>query len=253
MEQKELATALAGGMFETRFQPLVLLEDGSPAAFEVLARLNHPKLGWVSPERFVPQAEQSGLAAELARQVISSAFRDVQHAGIGALGLPFGLNLSLEVVLVPALMDELDTMRDHAALPASQLIIELTESQPVTDLGRLERALLDLRSAGYRAVIDDISPTVAGVAELLLLPFYGVKLDKSLLMSDESAAFIADVVATAKERDLSVTAEGIEDIPHWHRARRVGARLGQGFFFAEPMPAEAVPAWIASWHPPNLA
>ncbi|HEX5327282.1 MAG TPA: EAL domain-containing protein [Acetobacteraceae bacterium] len=250
----ELKAALAGGMLETRYQPIVRLDTGAPVALEVLARLNHPALGTVLPERFVPLIEDAGLAAELIEHVAGSAFADMAGAAVASLGLSFGLNLPLEVLLVPAALERLDAQRRAAGIGVGRVVIELTESQPVTDLPRLRRATERVREAGYRMVIDDVSPSLPFVAELMELPFTGLKLDKKLVqgMGHRSGArsFVADTIATASRRGLTVIAEGVEELGTWRRLRAMGAHLAQGFLVAHPLTAVALPGWVAGWRAP---
>ncbi len=251
MERGELSAALAAGMVETRYQPIVRLRDRAPIAVEALARLNHPALGTLSPERFVPQIEDAGLAEELTDCISRCAFADMRGAGIDALDLAVGLNLPLEVLLIPAALERLDAQRRATGLSAARVVIELTESQPVSDLTALRHAVERLRVAGYRAVIDDVSPAVPLVAELMKLPFAGLKLDKAVVQdmgADAAArAFVTTTVERARTRGLLVTAEGVEDETVWQTISIAGADNAQGFFIAEPMTAAEIPAWFAAW------
>ncbi|HSU06771.1 MAG TPA: EAL domain-containing protein [Acetobacteraceae bacterium] len=254
MNRAELRAALTCGLFETLYQPIVRLDTGAPVGLEVLARLNHPTLGTLLPEHFVPQIEHAGLAAELTELVAGSAFADMSDAAIAPLGLAIGLNLPLEVLLVPAALTRLDAQRRAAGLCVTQVVIELTESQPVTDLVGLRRATERVREAGYRTVIDDVAPWVPFVADLINMPFSGLKLDKGLVQAiprcAESRAFVRSIVTAAAARGLTVTAEGVEDFATWETMRQFGVDQAQGFLVAHPLVAAAVPGWMANWRRP---
>jgi EAL domain-containing protein (putative c-di-GMP-specific phosphodiesterase class I) len=161
------------------------------------------------------------------------------------------LNFPLDVLLVPESIQMLDAERDAAGIAAAQVIIELTESQPVDDLVALRRATERLRAGGYRVVIDDVEPGIAHLDGLLDLPFNGVKLDKDLvrqLGSDfEAHAFAQRLIDAAKRRGLMVIAEGVEDAATWERLTQLGVDLAQGFFAARPLSAVAVPLWLRRW------
>ena len=252
MDRTELRAALGSGMIETRYQPIVRLDDGGVIGVEVLARLNHPTRGTVPPDRFVPQIEDAGLAAELADCVAASAFADMGSMAIAPLGLMVGLNLPLEVLLVPAALERLDVRRREACVPAERVVIELTESQPVVDVAGLRHAMGQVRQAGYRAVIDDAAPSVPQVKELMNLPFSGVKLDRALVgeidTRAESRSFVASVIASARARAMTVTVEGVEDFADWQRAQEIGAHRAQGFLVAHPLRASALPDWLTRWN-----
>jgi len=252
MDRVELRAALGSGMVETRYQPIVRLDNGSAIGVEVLARLNHPTRGTMLPERFVPDIEDAGLAAELTDCVAASAFADMSSTPIASLGLMVGLNLPLEVLLVPAALEQLDLRRRAACVPAGRVVIELTESQPVVDIAGLRHATGQIRQAGYRAVIDDVAPSVPWVAELMNLPFTGLKLDKTLVgeigTRADARRFVASVIATARARAMTVTVEGVEDCAAWQRAREIGAQHAQGFLVAHPLEAAALPDWLMRWN-----
>ena len=251
MDRGELRAALAAGLLEMRYQPIVRLDTGAPVGLEALARLNHPVLGIMLPGLFVPQIEDAGLAAELTDRVAGTAFADMAGEALAPLGLRIGVNLPLDVLLVPAALERLDAQRRAAGLEPAQIAIELTESQPVTDLARLRRATERVRAAGYRAVIDDIAPSVPLIAELMDLPFTGLKLDKGLVQavpeSQAARGFVSGTIAAAVARGLTVTAEGVEDRATWYRMRAMGAHGAQGFLVARPLMAAEVPGWMAGW------
>jgi len=257
MNRGELRAALADGLLEMRYQPIVRLDTGAPVALEALARLNHPSLGIMLPGLFVPQIEDAGLAAELTDRVAGTAFAEMAGAALAPLGLRIGVNLPLDVLLVPAALERLDAQRRAAGLEPAQIAIELTESQPVTDLARLRRATERVRAAGYRAVIDDVAPSVPRIAELIDLPFTGLKLDKGLVQavpkSQAAHGFVTATIAAAVARGLTVIAEGVEDPETWGRMRAMGAHRAQGFLIARPLMAAEVPGWMAGWDGSSFA
>jgi EAL domain-containing protein (putative c-di-GMP-specific phosphodiesterase class I) len=251
MQPSELHAALTGTMIETRYQPIVRLADRAPVAVEALARLNHPARGMMLPHRFVPQVEDAGMATVLTEMVARRAFADMAAAALAQHKLHIAVNFPLDVLLVPQALALLDMQRRRDGITAEQVIIELTESQPVQDVAMLHTATSRLRNAGYQVVIDDVEPAVPQLAALLELPFTGIKLDKDLVqrMADDTAScdFVARVVDTAKGRGLTVTAEGVEHAATWDRLVGLGVDQAQGFLIARPLMAVAIPVWLRRW------
>ncbi len=158
MHPAELHDALTGTMIEARYQPIVRLADRQPVALEALARLNHPAHGTLLPDSFVPQLECAGLARELTEIVSARVFADLTGPAFVGCNLIVTLNFPLDVLLQPAALSRLDAQRAAAGIPASQVVVELTESQPVEDMVTLLRSLERLRTLGYGVSIDDVSP-----------------------------------------------------------------------------------------------
>jgi len=251
IEPDELRDALSACMIETRYQPIVGIEDGTPLALEALARLNHPARGTLAPGLFVPQIEAAGLAAELTDAVASRALADLSAQFLIERGLSLSLNFPLDVLLVPDAMERLDERRFEAELDAKRIVIELTESRPVADLAGLRRATERLREAGYGLAIDDVGPCVPHHEAMLDLPFTAMKLDKAIVQQSETCQdaidFVARMIDAAKIRGLRVVAEGVEDLDTWTRMRRLGADEAQGFLVSRPLPPAALPIWFESW------
>jgi EAL domain-containing protein (putative c-di-GMP-specific phosphodiesterase class I) len=251
MDLAELTAALHGAMIETRYQPIIRIADRRPVGLEALARLNHPQRGTMLPDRFVPQIEDAGLAAELTGLVSARAFADLAGPFLAGRDLRMSVNFPLDVLLQPAALDRLEEQRIAAGLSADQIVIELTESRPVDDFPMLRRSLERLRGLGYGAAIDDVGPAVPRLAPLLDLPFTNLKLDKELVQkveeSDEVRTFLAATIVQALAHGLTVVAEGVETDAIWEQMRNLGATEVQGFLAARPLPVAAVPIWWDVW------
>ena len=247
----ELRAALNGTMIENRYQPIIRFADRHPVGLEALARLNHPQKGTLLPDRFVPQIEHAGLAADLTRLVSACAFGDLAGPFLAGRNLRMSVNFPLDVLLDPLAIDVLEEQRVVFGISADRIIIELTESRPVEDFTLLRRSLERLRGLGYGAAIDDVGPAVPRLTPLLELPFTSLKLDKDLvqqvLNSPEIRDFLANTIAQAKAHELVVVAEGVETDAIWDEMRSMGADHAQGFLAARPLPVAAVPIWWESW------
>jgi EAL domain-containing protein (putative c-di-GMP-specific phosphodiesterase class I) len=220
-------------------------------AVEVLARLNHPTHGTVTPDWFVPRFEDAGLSFTLTDLVSTRALADLTGPGFTGLGLAMALNYPLKVLSHPEAAANLDERRESLGLTPEQVQIELTESRPVEDFAALGRSLEHLRALGYRISIDDVGPAVKNLDRLLALPFTGLKLDKGIVRligtQGPGASMAPMVFEKALARGLTVVAEGVETQEMWDRLRALGVQEAQGYFIARPLPAAAVPVWLEAW------
>jgi EAL domain-containing protein (putative c-di-GMP-specific phosphodiesterase class I) len=241
----ELLEVVKKEMIETRYQPIVRLADRSISAVEVLARLNHPVHGTLTPDWFVPRFEDAGLSFSLTDLVSTRAFADLTGPHFAGLGIPIALNYPLKVLSHPKAAESLDERCKSLGLSPGQVQIELTESRPVEDFVALGRSLEHLRSLGYRISIDDVGPAVKNLDRLLTLPFTGLKLDKGIVRligtSGPGAAEAPRVIAQARRRGMNVIAEGIETREGWDRLLALGVQEVQGYFVA------AIRVWVEAW------
>ena len=247
----ELLRVVEGELIRPRYQPIVRMADRVVTAVEVLARLNHPVHGLVTPDWFVPRFEDSGLAFALTELISTHAFSDRAGPHFRGLDLAVALNYPLKVLSHPLAAASLDRKRAALGLTPDQVIVELTESRPVEDFATLGRSMDSLRKLGYRISIDDVGPAVKNFEKLLTLPFTGLKLDKGIvrmLGSPGPAAAVAPrVIEQARIRGLNVVAEGVETQDMWDRLMALGVQEAQGFFIARPLPVAAVPLWWDAW------
>lgn len=247
----ELTDALHQARIQTRYQPIVRMSDGHPVGLEVLARLELPKYGFLLPDRFVPQIEDVGLAWPLTQAVITRAFADWGAGRLGSFGLTLAVNFSLDVLLIPEALAWMETRRRQAGLPAERIVIELTESRPVSELARLRHAISILRGIGYGLAIDDVGPQLRDHHSLLDLQFTSLKLDKELVTDSgtmpEVRGFLTETIASARAANLTIVAEGVENPDLWKRMRDLGVDQAQGYLIARPLLATTVPLWYHDW------
>ncbi len=247
----ELLEVVSGAMIETRYQPIVRLADRVVTAVEVLARLNHPAHGSVTPDWFVPRFEDAGLSFTLTDVVSTRALADLISPVFQGLGLAMALNYPLKVLAHPNAAAHLDKRLASLGLMPEQVQLELTESRPVEDFAALGRSLDHLRARGYRISIDDVGPAVKNLDRLLMLPFTGLKLDKGIVRligtRGPGGALVPRVVDQARALGLTVVAEGVETRDLWDQLRALGVQEAQGYLIARPLPAAAVPVWLEAW------
>lgn len=247
----QLAASLFGGMMRMRFQPVVSAADLEPLGLESLARLHHPARGILHPGHFIPQALCSGMERVLsgvgaARTMLE--LRGLQYSP----GLFISVNLPLGTVLHPDAVARAVKLVAIAGSAPERIVIEVVETPDPPDYAALARALERWRGAGFRTAIDDAGPNLPHWRRMIELPFDILKLDGIIAAAPAQHGLVADIVATAKHRDLFVIAEGIETPATLDRMKNLGVDGLQGFLVCRPLPSMAVPVWLAQKRPGAL-
>ncbi len=251
LSTSDIALAFSAGNVECRFQPIVRLEDRRAVGMEALARLHHADHGTISPDLFIPQLERAGLSLRLTEAVAQAAMAAIDPVFLDENDLFVTINLPLDVLQFPEALSRIDTLRANFQIPVHRLLIELTESRPVSDVPALATAVNYWRNAGYRVAIDDMGPDMINQIELFGLPFNMVKLDKQVVLRSETdllaRRYLQRTIDNAHSNSLSIIAEGIENEAMWNRMRDVGVEYAQGFLIARALPASALASWLVEW------
>ncbi|WP_298281385.1 EAL domain-containing protein [Acidocella sp.] len=224
------------------YQPVVRIDDGITGSAEVLARFAGDNGEISGPAGLLAAMSDGPSAIGLSVALMRLGLAEHAASGLAALGLPLAFNLTLDALLHPALLAHVLALCAEFSLPAAQLRFELTEEQPVRDLGATGRVIAALHQAGFALALDDITPAMPNLEALMDMPISAVKLDKSLLSGAD--AFLARIIPHARARGLAVIAEGIETQPQHHAMRAVGATHGQGYYYAKPLSATALAAFL---------
>jgi len=226
------------------FQPKIRLGNDSLAGVEALLRWFDPELGDVSPSRFIPLAEESGLILDIGRWVIQAACRQVMNWRREGLETTIAVNVSAHQF---AHDDPAKLIRSGASacgIEPRSIVVEITESALMADLTRVQAGLAAVRSLGCRVSIDDFGTGYSSLAYLKGLPVDELKIDRSFvrsLGSDTVDGAICDAVLTlARTVGLTVTAEGVETEAQLEWLRRHRCDEAQGYLIARPMPAHDV-------------
>ncbi len=232
--EKALRRALQAGEIMPHYQPIIDLATRRLTGFEILARWRDPEIGPVSPEIFIPLAEQQGLILELSTAMLAQACRDAAH-------WPRDVNLSMNVSPVQ-LRDRrfpevlLESLRTHG-FPPQRLEIEITETALIGDVDEVRDILVRLRSAGIKVSLDDFGMGYSSLNHLRQFRIDKVKIDKSFTKTvfedPESALIVRSVIHLARGLRLAVVAEGIEDERTAEMMGLMGCDLGQGYRFGK--------------------
>ncbi len=239
-----LRKAIEKDQIKVAYQPIVYLPTEELAGFEALARMEHPKLGLMSPNAFIPIAEESDLIVQLGSRILSMAVAD---AVVWQKELPrpedqlfVSVNVSSRQVLRPELVQEVRAIIGRALIAKGTLKLEITESLAMENPEHAVEILSQIRDAGAELALDDFGTGYSSLAYLQRLPCDTIKLDRSLIKAagageDTAATVVRAMVALAHELGKKVIAEGIETAEDVVFLRSIGCEYGQGYFYGEPM------------------
>ncbi|WP_051293605.1 putative bifunctional diguanylate cyclase/phosphodiesterase [Pseudoduganella violaceinigra] len=247
--ENELNEALENGQFFLHYQPQVCAVTERVLGVEALIRWQHPALGVIMPDKFIPLAEESGAIAAIGSWVIDSACQ--QLADWRAMGFDdfrVAVNLSAQQLLLSDLDETVQQALERAGLRGEDLELEITESVLMQDPQRSIERLESLRSLGVRLSIDDFGTGYSSLGYLKMLPVHSFKLDRSFVrdigQSEKDLEICATAVGLARNLGLEIVAEGVEDSVQAAQLRRLGCDLLQGYYFARPLAGYAVRAYL---------
>jgi diguanylate cyclase len=251
----DLADAITANQLVLHYQPIILLQDNVTVGFEALVRWQHPQLGMISPDEFIPLAEKTGLVHRIGAWVLQRAVADWPALrtwcnGSGAHRPFVSVNLSAPELCAPGIVSSIEECLTQHKMPADELRIELTETVIVSSLDAVSSAIHALRALGVGIALDDFGTGYAGLGYLQTLPFSCLKIDKTFVQqmhaSQRSFHIVKSALELSRQLDLSTVAEGIEDEPTANALRDMGCTYAQGFYFARPMSVSATAAWAQS-------
>jgi diguanylate cyclase (GGDEF)-like protein/PAS domain S-box-containing protein len=239
--QDGLRLALGAGEFRIAYQPIVELATQRIIGAEALLRWLHPTRGQVSPVEFVPVAEKSGLIVPIGQWVMNTACDDVL-ALQRTHGISIAVNVSMRQLVDGGFAQWVEDVLARSGLPSTALLVEVTESALMDDVGAIRVAFDRLRAEGVRVAIDDFGTGYSSLARLQDLPVDVIKLDRAFVtdinMRPEARAMAAAILQLSTAIGAVSVAEGIETEAEAATLRDLGYTLGQGFLFARPMPID---------------
>ena len=239
--ESDLRLALERSEFELNYQPLFDLEQNRICSFEALLRWHHPKRGLVSPNEFVPVAEETGLIVQIGAWVIREA---CARAAFWPANVRVAVNVSAVQFHRGALNDTILRALAASGLAPERLEVEITESIFLEGGEATLRLLHSLRSLGVRIALDDFGTGYSSLSYLQSFPFDKLKIDRSfiqnLLTREGATAIVHAITELANALGMETTAEGVEETAQLMELRAHGCSSVQGYLFAEPMAADDV-------------
>ena len=253
----DIRAAIRHRDIEVWYQPKISLPGGTVCGAEALVRWNHSELGFLSPDKFIPAAEQSGTICHLTRFVLEEAVKQCKSWADQGRKLRIAVNLS-----VRDLIDEylpyhvLQILKDNKVEP-SLLTLEVTESSIMEDIGRSVLVLECLRDIGVQVSMDDFGTGHSSLSQIRNIPLHELKIDKSFVMTleedSQNEAIVQTTIALARSLDLSVVAEGVETEEVMRRIAQLGCHEAQGFFLSKPLRLDDFDRWLRAYKPVPFA
>jgi diguanylate cyclase (GGDEF)-like protein len=247
----ELRLAQERNELSLAFQPKIDLHDGRVAHVEALLRWDHPQLGRIHPEEFIPLAEHSGLISLVTRYVIDEALRQSSPWMQQGLIQGVAINLSPLDLLDRALPGYVQERLSAHGVDAMRLVLEVTETTVMRDIVASLDTMRRLRALGVRLSIDDFGTGHSSLAHLRSLPVDEIKIDKSFILAlrgdDEDAVIVRSAIEIGHNMGLSVIAEGVEDAHSLEILQALKCDMVQGYLFSPPLPAKEFVAWYDSY------
>ena len=245
----ELSRGISDGEIDVYYQPLVSLATGQPYGAEALARWHHPVRGLIGPDDFIPLAEESGAIIALGRAVLFEACREAASWRGGPVPPLVTVNLSASQLAQDAFVTEVVDILRATGLPATRLVLEMTETAMFHDTQTTIARLGALRGLGVRVAIDDFGTGYSSLGYLRRFPVDILKIAREFVAPSDSGsdgwALAHAIIALGQTLGLRIVAEGIEDQSQLDQLQELGCELGQGFLFARPMPGDAAAAWFS--------
>jgi EAL domain-containing protein (putative c-di-GMP-specific phosphodiesterase class I) len=247
----DLQRAIEHGEYQLHYQPVIELETGRISGVEALIRWIHPVRGLVPPLDFIPLAEETGLIVPIGRWVMAEACRyavELQERFPNDPPLHMAVNLSARQIARPELVDEVREILIETQLDPRSLILEITESVMMQDMELSIERLGELKQLGVQLAVDDFGTGYSSLNYIRRFPVDILKVDKSFVdgVNDggEASALTEAVIKLAAILNLKPVAEGIERADQLQRLLELHCDMGQGFFFAKPLPSEELAALL---------
>jgi EAL domain-containing protein (putative c-di-GMP-specific phosphodiesterase class I) len=232
-----------------QYQAKVHLQTGDIRGVEALLRWDNPVLGSVSPTRFIPLAEETGLIVSLGRWVLQTACAQAATwIRDGLSPVCMAVNVSPVQFRDPELVPTIRRALADTGLPPALLELEITESMVMQDVDRVSRKLREIQALGVRLAIDDFGTGYSSLAQLKRFPINTLKIDRSFIRdvshNSQDRAITEAIIAVGRSLGVTVVAEGVETASQQEYLRGQACDEMQGFYFSKPCTPEAFVALL---------
>lgn len=251
--QRKLRRALDSDELTIRYQPVVSLGGGGIVGVEALVRWRHPDRGLLSPQEFIPVAEESGLIVGIGRWVIEEAMRQTQRwhqQNPDSRPVNIAINVSPRQVVHKDLVETIEEMLATTGMAPELLRLEITENVLVEESIAVSETLDHLHELGVGLVLDDFGTGYSSLAYLSRFPLQELKIDRSFTAKlgqdsgtepdSQGAAIVEAIIGMARALSLGVIAEGVSDVAQAHFLREKGCQMAQGYLFSRPLPPDDI-------------
>ena len=248
VDPEELRHALDRDEIIVFYHPQVEIGSCRVRGLEALARWNHPTLGCIAPDAFVPVAEHHGLIHALTLRVMDLAMAQTARWSRQGLDLSIAVNVSPLLLDRAELVQEISELQCKHNLRAEQVVLEVTESSLLRELAVALGVLTRLRLRGFRLSLDDYGTGFSSMQQLARIPFTELKIDRSFVHGaadrESLQVILRSALDMANELGLETVAEGVESLQDWKLVRQYGCTLAQGWLLSKAMPAGEFEPWL---------
>ena len=248
--ERGLRNAVEAGKLRVWYQPIWSVEEGRTIAAEALLRIDSEEFRGLSPEVYIPVAEQCGVIREIGLFVFEEVCRFLRDCDYRKLGLEYvDVNLSVYQFLYDDLAERFEAIRTQYGVPREAINLEITESASISGTSAVEQALHKLHGVGYNFSLDDFGTGYSNVVQLIRNNFKNVKMDKSLLWdgdkNENTARVLDNLIRIIRSLGCNVVQEGVETPAQLERSAGSGANLIQGYYFSRPIPGQEFLDYLA--------
>jgi diguanylate cyclase (GGDEF)-like protein/PAS domain S-box-containing protein len=243
--EQDIRKALELGQFEPWYQPQYAIDSGEIVGLEALIRWNHPERGLITPDLFIPIAEEIGLINEIGRFMLEAGCSQLREwIDMGSQPVKLSINVSPFQLIESNFDRVLCDLAESRDLPHDRLVMEITETALMQDMEQVLPRLKKLIQCGIGIAIDDFGVGYSSLAYLQSLPARSLKIDRSFLSGSreemDKTSIIKAIVAMAREMGLEVVMEGVETTEQLSYLREIGGIIGQGYLLGYPQPADKI-------------
>lgn len=245
---QELPQAIEADQLRIHYQPMIRMHDSAVVGVEALVRWQHPSKGLLFPDSFIHLAESSGSIEPLTRWVLDASIRQGAEWLKTGKRLTVSVNISALILHNPIFPDIVNRLLEQSGFPAEQLKLEITESAIISDVVRATDVVNRLHDLGVKVSIDDFGTGYTSLAYIRKLPVDEIKIDKSFVLNmntvSDDAVIVRTLLELARNLDLSVVAEGVEDRETWYMLAGLGCHIAQGYYMSRPIEKETFENWL---------
>ncbi|MCK8827977.1 EAL domain-containing protein [Natroniella acetigena] len=240
--ERNLRKAIQNNQLEVYYQPIVDFKTGKITKAEALVRWNHPQRGLISPGKFIPLAEETGLIVPLGNHVLRNACQQITHwIEAGYDPIKISVNLSAQQLHKPDLEKTVKKILTSTNLEPNLLGIEITESIAMQNIPLTSSILEKFKIMGITVLLDDFGTGYSSLSYLTKFPIDILKIDRSFIKDisckEEKSAIVSAIIAMAKKLNIKTVAEGIETVQQFNLAKDYNCDEAQGYLFSKPVPA----------------
>ena len=248
----DLRDAIESNKIAVYFQPLVDGKNKKVVGAEALARWQHDELGSITPDEFIPMAEQMGLIKLLTFQVLKQSLSDLATWNENGFDIDVNINLSTYCLQDMLLPEEIDSIIKSYSISPDKIEFEITETALMHDLSRARKIIDQLSDLGVKLAIDDFGTGFSSLSYLKNLPVDTLKIDKSFILdmsnNNSDKAIVKTIIELGHNLNCLVVAEGVEDQLTLDSLVLLDVDILQGYFYNKPMPADNFYSWLTSYN-----